>query len=99
MKLYIDTSSRDKIIISLDKKIFETSHDMPKGQDLLPFIDEILKKEKVNVKDINEINVNSGPGSFTSLRVGVSVANALGYTLGIKVNNRSALEGVDIKYS
>ena len=34
------------------------------------------------------IEVETGPGSFTGLRVGVSVANALGYSLGIPVNGK-----------
>lgn len=34
------------------------------------------------------IEVETGPGSFTGLRVGVSVANALGYVLGIPVNGK-----------
>ncbi len=34
------------------------------------------------------IEVETGPGSFTGLRVGASVANALGYSLGIPVNGK-----------
>ncbi len=34
------------------------------------------------------IEVETGPGSFTGLRVGVSVANALGFSLGLKVNGK-----------
>ncbi len=34
------------------------------------------------------IEVETGPGSFTGLRVGVSVANALGYSLNIPVNGK-----------
>jgi len=34
------------------------------------------------------IEVETGPGSFTGLRVGVSVANALGFALGVPVNGK-----------
>ncbi|MFH1536127.1 MAG: hypothetical protein ABIC96_03620 [Patescibacteria group bacterium] len=34
------------------------------------------------------IEVETGPGSFTGLRVGVSVANALGFALNIPVNGK-----------
>lgn len=34
------------------------------------------------------IEVETGPGSFTGLRVGVSVANTLGFSLGIPVNGK-----------
>lgn len=39
-------------------------------------------------KDLSGIEVETGPGSFTGLRVGVSVANALGFALGIPVNGK-----------
>lgn len=100
MKLYIDTSPSKKIIIGLDKKRFETDARQEKAQKLLPFIDELLKKEKKKLKDITEIEINTGPGSFTGLRVGVSVANALGWALGVPVNGKDLKKGevIDIKY-
>ncbi len=39
-------------------------------------------------EQINGIEVETGPGSFTGLRVGVSVANALGFALRIPVNGK-----------
>ncbi len=39
-------------------------------------------------KQLEGIEVETGPGSFTGLRVGVSVANALGFALGIPVNSK-----------
>ena len=38
--------------------------------------------------ELEGIEVETGPGSFTGLRVGVSVANALGFALGIPVNGK-----------
>lgn len=100
MKLYIDTSSSEKVIVGLDKKRFETDARREKAQRLLPFIDEVLKKEGKKLEDIKEIEVNTGPGSFTGLRVGVSVANALGWALGVPVNGKDLRKGevIDIKY-
>ena len=63
----------------------------PKDQELLTLIDQIMKKEKKSFKDIKEIKVNTGPGSFTGIRVGVSVANALAWSLGIKVNGKKSV--------
>ena len=101
MKLYIDTSDSEKVTIKLDKKTFETSSYEEKSQKLLPFIVETLKKEGKEMRDIKEIKVNTGPGSFTGLRVGVSVANALGWALQIPVNGKDIQEGesVDIVYN
>lgn len=101
MKLYIDTSSSEKIIIGINKKRFETNARRGTSQKLLAFIDEILKKEKVTLKEIDEIKINTGPGSFTGLRVGVSVANTLGWSLKVPVNGKDISKGEtpDIKYS
>lgn len=43
---------------------------------------------------LKAIEVETGPGSFTGLRVGVSVANALGFSLGIPVNGKKLEEAV-----
>ena len=100
MKLYIDTSDGQKIIVGIDNKRFKTDARLEKAQKLLPFINEILKKEGKKIKEIKEIEVNTGPGSFTGLRVGVSVANTLGWALGIPVNGKDLRKGevIDIKY-
>lgn len=100
MKLYIDTSQREEITISLDKEVFKTNSKKEKSQRLLPFINEILKKKRLSLKDLTEIEVNTGPGSFTGLKVGVSVAQALGWALKISVNGKDMSKGetIDIIY-
>ncbi|MGB6881722.1 MAG: tRNA (adenosine(37)-N6)-threonylcarbamoyltransferase complex dimerization subunit type 1 TsaB [Microgenomates group bacterium] len=100
MKLYIDTSSSEKVIVGIDDEKFETEARKEKSQKLLPFIDELLKKKRKKLEDITEIEVNTGPGSFTGLRVGVSVANALGWALGVPVNGKDLRKGevIEIKY-
>ena len=98
MKLYIDTTNRDKIIIGVDGEKFETGAKEEKSQKLLIFIDEILRKKGKTIQDVKEIEVNPGPGSFTGIRVGVAVANSLGWALKIPVNG--SLGGVrEIDYN
>ena len=101
MRLYIDTSDRETITVGIGEKRFETNARDGASQKLLVFIEEILTKEGQSMKDISEIEVNTGPGSFTGLRVGVSVANTIGWALGIPVNGKDLRKGeaVDIKYS
>ncbi len=48
-------------------------------------IDEVLKEADVHAHDVEKIVVFSGPGSFTGLRIGLSVANTLGYALSVPV--------------
>jgi len=100
MKLFIDTSDTEKIIVGINGRRYRAKAKEGASQKLLSFIDEVLKKEGISIKDIKEIEVNTGPGSFTGLRVGVTVANTIGWALGIKVNGRDVKKGqiVEIKY-
>ncbi len=58
------------------------------SQVILPLIERLLKENNLDFKDLVGIEVATGPGSFTGLRVGVSVANALGFSLGIPINGK-----------
>ena len=89
--LYFDTSDRNKIIICLDDRRWEFTSKNQKPQDLVSLIEETLKKEKISLRDLKEIEVNVGPGSFTGLKIGVAVANALGFALDIPVNGQRQL--------
>ncbi len=91
MKLYIDTSNSLETKIGLDRKIYKFKNKDHKSQRLLSFIDNILKKEKKTMRDVEEIEINLGPGSFTGLRVGLSVANALSWALDIPLNGGKKL--------
>lgn len=92
MILYINTKDQKQVIIALKKEggvVESLSEENEFGsQVLLPLIEKILKKNKLEYKDLKGIEVETGPGSFTGIRVGVSVANALGYSLGIPVNGK-----------
>lgn len=52
---------------------------------LLIVIEEQLKKAGYTLQDLTGIIVYRGPGSFTGLRIGITTANALAYSLGIPV--------------
>lgn len=92
MNLFIDTSSRDKIILKLDEKLYVKDVGDTRSQMLLPFLDEVLKKEKKTIHDIKKLEVATGPGSFTGIRVGVSAAQTLAYLLNVPLNDRSITE-------
>lgn len=100
--LIIDTSKRESIKVGLriGKKdhYVERETDSQKAQAVLPMIEEILKKNKIKPEDLNSIEVNTGPGSFTGLRVGISVANALSFVLKIPVNGKKIGEFVEPIY-
>lgn len=95
MILYIDTSKSGAITVKLGKA-FLVSKQEHGSQVLLNLVEKIVKKAGLKMEDLDEIKVATGPGSFTGLRVGVSVANALGFSLGIPVNGKQM--EVDLKY-
>ena len=94
--LIIDTSDNKKIIVGLDiddqEDIKTRQITSNKTQIILPLIDEILKKHSLNLKDISEIKINPGPGSFTGLRVGMAIANTLSFSLKIPINGKKVGE-------
>lgn len=54
-------------------------------------IAEILQASNLKVKDINEIIVTHGPGSFTGVRIGVTIAKVLAYALKVPLYSVSSL--------
>lgn len=101
--LFIDTSNNKEITIKVekDKQIFEKVFllETVRAAAILPSIEEMMKESGSAIKDINHIYVKRGPGSFTGLRVGVSIANALSFALGIPVNDKKMSEVEEPEYS
>jgi tRNA threonylcarbamoyladenosine biosynthesis protein TsaB len=88
-KLIIDTTDNSKTTVELqfkNKSDKITEKSISKSQITLELIDKILTKNGLKPTEIEEIEVNTGPGSFTGTRVGVAIANALGFGLDVKVN-------------
>ncbi|OGD87107.1 tRNA (adenosine(37)-N6)-threonylcarbamoyltransferase complex dimerization subunit type 1 TsaB [Candidatus Curtissbacteria bacterium RBG_13_35_7] len=92
MTLKIDTTDTQHIIVELIencRKIGRLSKKQQYGsQVLLPQISKILNNNNIKFKDLTEIKVNTGPGSFTGTRIGIAVANALGFALNIPINGK-----------
>ena len=92
MILHIDTKDRKQIKVSLKKdgKVVKSLSKQNEygSQVLLPLIDRILKTKDLKPEDLEEIEVETGPGSFTGLRVGISIANALSFAGLVRVNGR-----------
>lgn len=83
--LFIDTSDRENQTIKLDGKTFKVEG------DLVSFLAQTLEKEKTSFDQIKDIKIKKGPGSFTGLRMGAAVANALRYALGIEEDPRKVV--------
>lgn len=75
--IYLDTAQRNKKVLKVGNKEFSTESSIFK----------LLTQNVKNPQQIEKVNFNRGPGSFTGLKVGASIANAINYALGkIKVD-------------
>src|SRR5699024_394836 len=61
---------------------------------LMPIIDEVLKQAKLSLDEIDRIAVAQGPGSYTGLRIAVTVAKSLAWTKDIELVGVSSLKVV-----
>jgi tRNA threonylcarbamoyladenosine biosynthesis protein TsaB len=66
-------------VISLRESDESKSH----ASMLTIFIEEILKESGIRARDLEAIAVSKGPGSYTGLRIGVSVAKGIAYAASI----------------
>jgi tRNA threonylcarbamoyladenosine biosynthesis protein TsaB len=96
--ILIDTSSNKEIKIGLsingEEYVIAQQIDTRKAQVTLPLIKKILREYNLGLKDLTAIEVKQGPGSFTGLRVGIAIANTLGFLLNIPVNGKDMVEPV-----
>lgn len=92
MILKIDTTDNSKLSTELSsgtQKIDRMVENHKAGsQILLPQIIKMLKRKRKTLSDLSEIEVSFGPGSFTGTRIGVAIANSLGFALNIPVNGK-----------
>ena len=94
MILFIDThdelitiglKTNDKLIVKT--KMSEYSHSI----FTMPMIESIFKDNNLDVHDLKKIIVVNGPGSFTGIRIGLSIAKTMAYALNIDINTISSL--------
>ena len=63
----------DGEIIASDFKNEGLTH----SQTLLPMVEDVLKTAELKIRDIDGFAVASGPGSFTGIRIGISLIKGL----------------------
>lgn len=86
--LAVDTTSTGLSVVLIDgdrtvsftKEIGKSGH----SATLLPCIEDLLRKESVDISTLDVVGVVVGPGSFTGIRIGVSAMTAIAYATGAK---------------
>ena len=88
MKLLVIESSASSASVALfdeGKMIAEyfTDHKKTHSQTLLPMVDEAMKLCGISAADLDAVAVTSGPGSFTGIRIGATLAKGICMALDI----------------
>ena len=95
---YIDTSSKYLYtgVVKDSKLLCEKKKCLSKDMSLyvVSEIDEMFKTVNIEPKDINKIIVVNGPGSFTGIRIGVTLAKIMAWGLSIPITTISSLEAM-----
>lgn len=98
--LYIDTSSSYLYtgIVDNDKLVNEVKEEF--GQNLskitLPKIASLFEKANISPQEIDKIIVVNGPGSFTGIRIGITIAKTYAWSLNIPITTIYSLEAMAI---
>jgi len=98
--LYIDTSSSYlySAIVEDEKLLAEVKEEF--GQSLsevtLPKIASMFQESNIEPQDINKIIVVNGPGSFTGIRIGITIAKVYAWTLQIPITTIYSLEAMSV---
>lgn len=94
--LFIDTSANSLIIAIIENNkviyCFNNTNISNTSSKIMAEIDDAFSKTNLKIKDIDKIFIVNGPGSFTGIRVGVTVAKIVGFCLNIPLVPLSELE-------
>ncbi|MBR3617464.1 MAG: tRNA (adenosine(37)-N6)-threonylcarbamoyltransferase complex dimerization subunit type 1 TsaB [Acholeplasmatales bacterium] len=96
ISLFIDTSLSDVSIALLkDNTILSLIHNNIPGEHsvyVTKYIEDILKENNTSPSKVNEIIVINGPGSFTGIRIGVTIAKVFAYLTKIRIVSITSLK-------
>lgn len=98
--LFIDTHYKDILLcLFKDNKLLdkEVLNDVKNTSVItMPSIIKLLDKNNIKINNINKIAVVIGPGSFTSIRIGVTLAKVLAYSLDIPIVSMTSIDLIGI---
>ena len=93
--LLLDSANRDlNVGLAKDNQIIDRiSYQAWQRQSELMAVevDAILKRNNISAKDIGEVVVTIGPGSYTGIRIALTIAKTLAFALDIKIYAVSSL--------
>lgn len=70
------------------------SSSITQSEKLIILVEDVLKKTKIKINDIEAVAVTAGPGSYSGLRGGVAAAKGLVAALGVPIVSVSTLHAI-----
>lgn len=87
--------ARDGQLLAFKEQNGDYSH----AENLTLFIEDVFRQSDLNLSDVDAIAVSKGPGSYTGLRIGVSTAKGLSYSLDKPLIAVSTLQHISLAVS
>ena len=101
--LNIDTSSSVcSVCLAENGDVIEERNEVSENKhasQLTILIREIVENQKMKLRDLSAVAISSGPGSYTGLRIGTSVAKGICYGIDKPLIAVSTLQGMAHKMS
>lgn len=97
--LFIDTSTESlTIALFKDDVLLSTSTESSSEHSkyAMPILEQIFKENNIKPNMVNKIMVINGPGSFTGIRIGVTIAKIYAWALNINIVPISSLKAYAI---
>lgn len=95
ISLVMDTSNQYLVVgLYHDNECLESFQEKGtrrQSENAIPALKEILDRHHVQLKDIDEMIITSGPGSYTGVRVAMTIAKTLAAISNIKIKTVSSL--------
>ena len=100
--LFLDTHNQEVVVVLYKdgevKQAVNKVSGYQHSQIALPLIKEVMDKEGIFPKALDQIIVVIGPGSFTGVRIAVTIAKTMAYALNIPLKTIDSLNIKAISY-
>ena len=95
ISLVMDTSN-SYLAVGLFKdnmclEAFQEKGSRRQSEKAIPTLNEVLDRHHIALKDVNEMIITSGPGSYTGVRVAMTIAKTLAAVSDVRIKSVSSL--------
>ena len=93
--LFLDTHDKNVVVVLYKDGVIVSNETIESNNKhsviTVTTIKRILDNNRIEIKDINEMIVVTGPGSFTGVRIAVTIAKTIAYSLNIPIKTIDSL--------